>query len=84
MASLHFGFTTTNFKIQETFDDFADEWVWAALPGAPRQHDGFYDPPTAPGLGIDLDLDVIAEHPFREGFFNLFAEDWHKRQFARP
>jgi galactonate dehydratase len=83
MASLHFGFSTTNFKIQETFDDFTDEWVWAALPGAPRQRDGFYEPPTAPGLGIDLNLDVIAEHPFCEGFFNLFAEDWHKRQFAQ-
>ena len=24
-----------------------------------------------------LNLDVIAEHPYQPGFFNLFAEDWH-------
>jgi galactonate dehydratase len=83
-ASVHFAFTTTNFKIQETFDEFTDDWVWDALPGAPRPRGGYYDPPEAPGLGIELNLDVIEEHPYQPGLFNLFAEDWQKRQFAGP
>jgi len=31
-----------------------------------------------------LDHDVIAAHPRRQIFFNLFAENWHRRQAQRP
>ncbi len=81
-ASIHFGFCTTNYKVQEIFDDFVEPWVKEAVPGVPEVVDGYVMPPTGPGLGIELNEDLIAEHPYQEGFFNLFAEDWHKRQFA--
>lgn len=80
-ASVHFAFCTTNFKVQECFDDFAESWVLEAVPGAPRARDGYFYPPDKPGLGIELNEDVIRQHPYKEGFFNLFAKDWHLRQF---
>ena len=82
-ASVHFDFCTTNVKAQECFDDFSETWVVEAVPGTPRPRDGFFYPPEKPGLGVELNEDLIKEHPYKEGFFNLFAEDWHRRQFQK-
>jgi len=82
-ASVHFDFCTTNVKVQECFDDFSETWVVEAVPGTPRPRDGFFYPPEKPGLGVELNEDLIKEHPYQEGFFNLFAEDWHRRQFQK-
>ncbi|OQB34917.1 MAG: D-galactonate dehydratase [Candidatus Latescibacteria bacterium ADurb.Bin168] len=82
-ASIHFGFCTTNYKVQEIFDDFVEPWVKEAVPGVPNVVDGYVELPTGPGLGISLNEDLIKEHPYKEGFFNLFANDWQKRQFAK-
>ena len=32
-------------------------------PGCPRCVDGYFDLPTAPGLGVELDVDFVAERP---------------------
>jgi galactonate dehydratase len=82
-ASVHFDFCTTNIKVQECFDDFSEPWVVDAVPGTPRPQDGYFHLPQGPGLGISLNEDLIKEHPFQEGFFNLFAADWHRRQFGK-
>jgi galactonate dehydratase len=82
-ASVHFDFCTTNVKVQECFDDFSETWVVEAVPGTPRPRDGFFYPPEKPGLGVELNEELIKEHPYKEGFFNLFAEDWHRRQFQK-
>jgi hypothetical protein len=34
-------------------------------------------------LPIDINEDVIKERPYKEGFFNLFVEDWHLRNFGK-
>jgi galactonate dehydratase len=82
-ASVHFGFCTTNIKVQECFDDFSESWVVEAVPGTPRPQDGYFHLPQGPGLGISLNEDLIKEHPFKEGFFNLFDNNWHMRQFRK-
>jgi len=82
-ASVHFDFCTTNFKVQECFDDFSETWVREAVPGCPVPHDGYFYAPEKPGLGIELNEDVIKEHPYKEGFFNLYADDWNLRQFRK-
>ena len=82
-ASVHFDFCTTNIKVQECFDDFSESWVVDAVPGTPRPVDGYFHLPQGPGLGISLNEDLIKEHPFKEGFFNMFEANWHMRQF-RP
>jgi len=82
-ASVHFDFCTTNIKVQECFDDFSESWVVEAVPGTPRPQDGYFHLPQGPGLGISLNEDLIKEHPFKEGFFNMFEADWHMRQFKK-
>lgn len=81
-AAVHFDFTTTNIKVQECFDDFSETWVRDAVPGCPVPRDGYFHLPEKPGLGIDINEDVIKEHPYQERFFNLWEEDWHKRGFG--
>ena len=79
-AALHFAASTPNFKIQEHFNDFTEEWVKSAAPGNPEVVDGYFALPQGPGLGIKLNEDIIREHPRQHVFFNLFAENWHLRQ----
>jgi galactonate dehydratase len=81
-ANLHLAACTPNFKIQEYFNDFADEHVKQAAAGLPEVVDGWFDLPTGPGLGVELDLDFVAEHPPSRAHFDLWATDWHKRDAA--
>lgn len=78
-ANLHLAACTPNFLVQEHFNDFADEEVKQAAPGLPEVVDGEFSLPEAPGLGVTLDLDVIAERPSTGAHFDLFADGWHFR-----
>ena len=78
-ASLHLAASTTNFKVQEYFNDFADPFVKDAVTGLPEVVDGYFALPEAPGLGVELNEDVFAEHPMVDAQFNLYEDDWHKR-----
>lgn len=79
--ALHFAACTTNFKIQEHFNDFSEAWVKEAATGCPEVIDGYFSLPNGPGLGMKLNEDLIAQHPYREGSFNLWEDDWHKREY---
>lgn len=79
-AALHLAACTTNFMIQEHFNDFADSWVKAAAPGVPEVVDGYFGLPDKPGLGVELNEALFAEHPYVEGHFDLFKDEWHKRE----
>ena len=80
MASLAVAATTPNFKIQEYFNDFADPPVKAGRHRhAEEVVDGYFPLPEKPGLGVDIDEAIIAEFPQRETDFNLFSDDWHRR-----
>lgn len=83
-AALHFAASTPNFKIQEHFNDFAEAWVKESAPGNPEVVDGYFALPSAPGLGVRLNKDVVQAHPQQRIFFNLFAENWHLRQAVLP
>lgn len=82
-AALHFAASTPNFKIQEHFNDFSDEWVKSVAPGNPEVIDGYFALPQGPGLGVTLDEEVAAQHPRQEVFFDLFADNWQRRQALR-
>jgi len=82
-AALHLAAGTPNFKIQEHFNDFAEEWVKAVAPGNPEVVDGYFTLPQGPGLGIKLNDDILREHPQQAIFFSPFAENWHLRQAQR-
>ncbi|MBI4024390.1 MAG: mandelate racemase/muconate lactonizing enzyme family protein [Verrucomicrobia bacterium] len=78
----HFCACTPNFKIQEVFDDFQEPWLTECFNGVPRMKDGVLPLPEGPGLGVTLNEDVIAEHPYRPMFISLWDASWHKR-FAK-
>jgi galactonate dehydratase len=79
-ATLHLAACTHNFKIQEHFNDFSEAYVKEAAPGLPEVVDGYFELPSGPGLGVKLNEDVIKANPRGQIHFNLFSEDWHKRQ----
>ena len=78
-AALHVAACTPNFMIQEHFNDFADSWVKQAAPGVPEVIDGYFSLPTAPGLGVELNEAIFSEHRQIEAHFNLFKDEWHRR-----
>jgi galactonate dehydratase len=78
-AALHFAAATHNFKIQENFNDFGEPYVKEAVNGLPEVVDGYFPLPDGPGLGVTLNEEVIQAHPRQQVHFNLFAQDWHKR-----
>ncbi|GLW64015.1 dehydratase [Actinomadura rubrobrunea] len=83
-ATLHLGVCVPNFKILEHFNDFADAPIKKVARGLPEVVDGYFAVPEAPGLGVELDLDAVAEFPRRDVDFDLFAEDWHLREGTGP
>jgi galactonate dehydratase len=78
-ACLHLAATVPNFKIQEHFNDFAEEWVKEVAPGNPEVVDGYFALPEGPGLGVTFNEELVHEHPRQDVYFDLFAEDWHLR-----
>jgi galactonate dehydratase len=81
-ANLHVAACTHNFKIQEHFNDFADSAIKGVAPGLPEVVDGHFALPEAPGLGVELDLDAVAEFPRQRANFDLYAKNWHLRDPA--
>jgi galactonate dehydratase len=79
-ANVHLAATTVNFAVQEYFNDFADPFVNECVPGLPPVVDGYFALPDKPGLGVELNLEAMAEHPRVPVSFNLFAEGWERRQ----
>lgn len=83
MANLHFAVATTNYKVLEHFNDFADPWVVDLVDGAPTVGvDGAFVVPDGPGLGVRLRPDVCARHPRTSAHFDLTADGWERRSPA--
>lgn len=81
-AVLHLDAVLPNFKVQEYFNDFVDDWVKSLVSGLPEVDpvDGCFPLPAGPGLGVEVNEDALAEHPFADRFFNLWDPDWNRRQ----
>jgi galactonate dehydratase len=76
-----------NFLIQEHFDLFNEPWTRQLVTWTPRidPENGHLSLPVAPGLGLDLDLEVVRAHPYDpEACFDLHQEGWEKRLGTRP
>ncbi len=71
-----------NFLIQENFDYFNDAWTRDLVSWTPTLDpaNGHFSLPTAPGLGLKLNLDVARAHPYDpSAFLNIHQEGWEKR-----
>jgi len=65
-ANVHFAATLPQLLILEGIDRW-DGFARALTPGLPRWHDGTVEVPDRPGLGIELDDAVAAEHEWDGG-----------------
>ena len=71
-----------NFLIQEHFDAFNEPWTRDLVTWSPTidPENGHLSLPDAPGLGIDLNVDVARAHPYDpKAYLNIFEEGWEKR-----
>ncbi len=81
-AAIQLDACTTNFVMQESFCEYDVPWRFELLHNCPRPVQGQYEIPAAPGLGgIELNLDAVQAHPYREdAFLPMWAEtDWRKK-----
>ena len=84
VACAHLNAACPNFFIHELFDEFNEPWEKDILTGGVDQIDGYIEPPTGPGLGIDLNLEEIEKHPHdRDNFLPLFKPGWERREGER-
>lgn len=66
-AVLQLNATTTNIVAQESFSAFDVSWRSALIRNCPMPSNGSYVVSDQPGLGgIELDENVVREHPYRE------------------
>ncbi len=64
----------------ETFEEFNIGWTQQIVDEPILAVDGYIDVPQRPGLGIDLDWDRLAGHPYeRANMLPLFVPGWEKR-----
>ena len=71
-----------NFLIQEHFDSFNEPWAHEITTWRPsiNKENGHLSIPTAPGLGLDLNLEVVAANPYDpNAFFDTTESGWEKR-----
>jgi galactonate dehydratase len=72
---------TPNFLIHEYFDDFNDSWEKNMVQFPVEVVDGYISISDRPGLGIDLNLEEVAKHPYSHKFhLPLFKRGWEKRE----
>ena len=84
MACLQIDACTPNILIQETFEEFGTPLAARIVRDPIEIVDGYLEIPDRPGLGIELDEEVMAEHPYdEEGFLDMYGPGgWEKRRLA--
>ena len=76
-ACLHFDIGTPNFLVQEAFAEFDVPWRNAAVGGWNPISNGQFVLSDSPGLGLELDEQAIADHPYVSNAFpSLWDGDW--------
>jgi galactonate dehydratase len=74
------GACTPNFYVQESFDEFNASWTQEIVDRPIVPKDGYVDIPAGPGLGIELDWERLAAHPYeRANLLHLFEPGWERR-----
>ena len=80
-ACVQLNASTPNFFIHEIFDEFNEPWEKKIVLNPVQVVDGYIEIPDRPGLGIDLNVDEIARHPYQqENSLPLFKAGWERRR----
>ena len=78
--SMHISAAYPNCFLKEHFDDFEVDWVGELLVGDMTHKDGHLEISDAPGLGAELNHDLIKAHGSTENrFIALFKSGWETR-----
>jgi galactonate dehydratase len=82
--STHVDAACPNFMIQEIFQTYDVEWVEDLLVDPPVVEDGRVKIPQKPGIGVELNMDVVEEHNLDDNedevdAINLFEKGWETR-----
>ncbi|MCJ7737676.1 MAG: hypothetical protein MUQ10_10245, partial [Anaerolineae bacterium] len=78
-AALHVDMCCTNFFRQENFGEHDVDYRDALVCGWNRFKGGFFTLDDSPGLGLELNDEAIAAHPYRP---NTFPSLWDDRWIA--
>ena len=80
-ACVQVGACLPNFYIQEVFDDFNDAWEKKIVTHPVEVVGGYLEISARPGLGLDLNIEEILRHPYRqENALPLFKRGWEQRR----
>jgi galactonate dehydratase len=83
--SMQLGACIPNFYVQESFDETNDAWTRTIVDEPIIQQGGYVDVRDRPGLGIDLDWERLAAHPYeRAHLLRLFEPGWEARGAGEP
>jgi galactonate dehydratase len=76
-ACLHFDACTPNFMVQEAFAEFDVPWRNDLVNGWNPIREGEFILSDQPGLGLEINEAIIAQHPYRKNAFpSLWQGDW--------
>lgn len=73
-ATLAIGAIAPNLMVQEVLEPFDVPWRHEVVVGCPAPVDGFLDIPDRPGLGVELDVQACASHPYCPVDPDLFSD----------
>ncbi len=80
VAAMHAAATIPNFLILESFEEFNERWTAELVQPPIRIDSGHAHVPSGNGLGVEINMAQVKEHPFREEhFMDLYTEGWEKR-----
>jgi galactonate dehydratase len=80
VIAMHLCANIPNFQVLETFEDYDVPWRCDLTPGTPQVRDGFYELPTRPGWGVEVDEKLIAAHPENpDAKLNMFQSGWEQQ-----
>jgi galactonate dehydratase len=85
VACMQLSASLPNFFLQEIFDDFNEPWEKLLIDHPVEVVDGYITITDKPGLGIELNMDEIQQHPYHpENALPLFKAGWELRRTESP
>jgi len=79
-VNLHLATWLPNLRLQEYFVEGAVPAAYEVVRGTPRVQDGWLEPSSAPGLGVELDEAAARRYPYdADNFMRLFEPGWEQR-----
>jgi galactonate dehydratase len=82
-AALHFGWSTSNVRIQESFGEFDVPWRNELVGGWNPVRHGEFLLPDKPGLGIELNTELFAKHPYQKNSFPALWDKQWQEEFTK-